>query len=308
MGGIVDAIFGGGNDAAPVEAYKPYAFNSSGLSMNLWGGGGGPYGVGGSFINGGGGGQGFDLLQSPEMKNWLQNTSGAFGEQAQGLEQLLPMVSPAFGNLSKAAMGNIENQRLRTIGDLRENLARRRVGGSSFASDAAARTDAEFAQKKAEVGAQMTLAEIDTTTKLLEQVTGAKVNQWQTFIQQSNFEAGLAAQLSSGVSSAMASNAQMAAQINAQNTANSMDVVGTAAGFAAMPYLMALSDRRLKTNIRPVAELSNGLTWYEFDYIWGEPSEGVMADEVERLYPDAVFELDGYMAVDYSKIWSTSWH
>ena len=307
MTGIVNSIFGGGDDAAPLESYQPYAFNSSGLSMSLWPSGGGGLGEAGRSAGlFGGGGKGFDLLQSPQMQQWLQQASGAFGQQGASLEELLPMVSPAFGNLSKAALSNIENQRLSTIGDLRENLARRRVGGSSFASDAAARTDAEFAQKKAEVGAQMTLAEIDATTKLLEQITGARVNQWQTFIQQSNFESGLAAQLSSGVSSAMASNAQMAAQINAQNTANTMDLVGTGIG-ATMMYLLA-SDRRLKTNIRPVAELSNGLTWYEFDYIWGEPSEGVMADEVEKLYPDAVFELDGYLAVDYSKIWSTSWH
>lgn len=299
-------LFGGGNDAAPVQSYSPYAFNTSGLSMDLWGGGGGGGPISG-FLGGGGGGpgKGFDLTQSPEMQQWLQNTSGAFGRQAGGLEEMLPMVSPAFGKLSEAALGNIENQRLSTIGDLRENLARRRVGGSSFASDAAARTDAEFAQKKAETGAQMTLAEIDATTKLLEQITGARVNEWQTFISQSNFESGLAAQLSSGVSSAMASNAQMAAQINAQNTANTMDLVGTGLGMGAM-YMF--SDRRLKMNIKPVAELSNGLTWYEFDYIWGEPSEGVMADEVEKLYPDAVFELDGYQAVDYSQIWSTSWH
>lgn len=296
-------LFGGGNDAAPVEAYQPYAFNSSGLSMDLWGRGGGG-GIAGTL--GGMGGKGFDLTQSPEMKSWLENTSGAFGRQAGGLGAMLPMVSPAFGKLSEAALGNIENQRLNTIGDLRENLARRRVGGSSFASDAAARTDAEFAQKKAETGAQMKLAEIDATTKLLEQVTGARVNEWQTFISQSNFESNLAAQLSSGVSSAMSANAQMAAQINAQNTANTMDLFGTAAGFGAM-YLLG-SDRRLKTNIKPVAELSNGLTWYTFDYIWGEPSEGVMADEVEKLYPDAVFERDGYQVVDYTKIWSTSWH
>jgi len=309
MGGIVDLISGGGNDAAPIEAYKPYAFNSTGLNMNLWntgrdGGllkGDGTLNPIGFLKSMGKGGQGFDLMQTPEMKAWLEGMSGAFGEGAKGLEALLPEISPAFGKLTASALANIENQRLKTVGDLKQNLARRRVAGSSFASDAVSRTDAEFSQRKAETGAQLKLAEIDATTKLLKDITDSKVNQWNTFIQQANFESSLAAQLSSGVSSAMASNAQMAAQINAQNTANSLDVAGTVAGIGAMALLT--SDRRLKKNIKPIAQLPNGLTWYRFDYIWDEPSEGVMADEVEKVIPDAVItDESGYKMVDYSRI------
>lgn len=288
MGVIFDTIFGGGDDAAPVERYKPYAFTTPGVSMDLRPGQ-----------------EGFDFTRSPEMQRYLTGMSGEFGKSAEELRALLPEVSPAFGNLSKAALANIENQRLRTIGDLKENLARRRVGGSSFAMDAAARTDAEFGERKAEVGAQMKLAEIDATTKLIQQITDTSVNKWKTFIDQANFESGLAAQLSSGVSTAMAANAQMAAQINAQNTANTMDFVGSLAGMGMMYAL--LSDRRLKKNIEPVGQLPNGLTWYKFDYIWDEPSEGVMADEVEQLIPEAVsINEDGYKMVDYSRI--MTWH
>jgi len=232
-------LFGGGNDAAPVQTYKPYAFNSTGLTMDLWK----PESTGGSDLWSGinqavRGGGGFNLNQTPEMKDWLSSLSGAYGEGAKGLEALLPEVSPAFGNLSKAALANIENQRLRTIGDLKENLSRRRIAGSSFAGDAAARTDAEFAQKKAEVGAQMKLAEIDTTTKLLQAKTEMAVNQFKTFVDQANFESGLAAQISSGVSTNMAANAQMAAQINAQNTANKADFLGTLIGMGTMAALL----------------------------------------------------------------------
>ncbi|EJK83533.1 tail fiber domain-containing protein [Rhizobium sp. AP16] len=64
----------------------------------------------------------------------------------------------------------------------------------------------------------------------------------------------------------------------------------------------AMSDRRLKTNIRKIYEMASGLGLYAFDYIWGEPSTGFMADEVAALRPDAVSEgPGGFMMVNYER-------
>ena len=61
------------------------------------------------------------------------------------------------------------------------------------------------------------------------------------------------------------------------------------------------SDRRLKTDIVKLGELPNGLGVYAFTYIEsGNRDLGVMADEVEKVYPDAVCEVRGYKMVDYS--------
>lgn len=73
------------------------------------------------------------------------------------------------------------------------------------------------------------------------------------------------------------------------------------------------SDRRMKTNIGFVKKMDNGLNLYAFKYkeefkkIVGEDKlgwqYGYMADEVEKLYPEAVYVADnGYKMVDYSKI------
>lgn len=63
---------------------------------------------------------------------------------------------------------------------------------------------------------------------------------------------------------------------------------------------MALfSDRRLKSNIRPICALPSGQVLYAYD-IFSQPSVGVMADETA---PEAVITLpSGYQAVDYSQI------
>ena len=64
------------------------------------------------------------------------------------------------------------------------------------------------------------------------------------------------------------------------------------------------SDRRLKKNIKRLSEYDDGLGIYQYHYIDGSgPHIGVMADEVERLRPEALGPvIDGYMTVDYSKL------
>jgi len=66
------------------------------------------------------------------------------------------------------------------------------------------------------------------------------------------------------------------------------------------------SDRRLKENIQPIGtDERTGLNLYEFSYKNGSGKRfiGVMADEVEKLYPEAVFEMpDGYKAVNYAAL------
>jgi len=63
------------------------------------------------------------------------------------------------------------------------------------------------------------------------------------------------------------------------------------------------SDRRLKKNIKQISTRPDGLNVYEFDYIWGGDRQiGLMAQEVQTIYPGAVSESDGYLMVDYSKV------
>jgi hypothetical protein len=67
--------------------------------------------------------------------------------------------------------------------------------------------------------------------------------------------------------------------------------------------LTAFSDRRLKTNIKQIGTADNGLNVYSYNYVWGGPTQlGYMADEVEKLVPEAVGESHGYKTVNYGMI------
>jgi len=90
-----------------------------------------------------------------------------------------------------------------------------------------------------------------------------------------------------------------------------MDLLTAAATAAAAYYNPASggSDARLKTNIKKIGQLANGLNVYTWDWkpmiskLSGNFSmtKGVMAQEAQRVAPKAVHTADnGYLAVDYS--------
>jgi len=67
--------------------------------------------------------------------------------------------------------------------------------------------------------------------------------------------------------------------------------------------LKALSDKNIKENIVPEGVKWKGLNVYRYNYIGdATPRRGVMAQEVEIMYPDAVGSVNGIKYVDYGAI------
>jgi len=60
------------------------------------------------------------------------------------------------------------------------------------------------------------------------------------------------------------------------------------------------SDRRLKRNIKQIGKTNGGLSIYSFDYVWGQPSIGVMSDEVPKEWVKQ--DENGFDMVDYGKV------
>ena len=82
------------------------------------------------------------------------------------------------------------------------------------------------------------------------------------------------------------------AQANATKSAGTMSMIGN-----------ILSDERMKTEITKIGVTDGGLNIYTYRYKSGGPIHmGVMAQEAEINYPDAVAEINGVKMVDYSKI------
>jgi hypothetical protein len=74
---------------------------------------------------------------------------------------------------------------------------------------------------------------------------------------------------------------------------------------SAASIASAFSDRRVKTDVKRVGKLDNDLPVYLFRYVWGGPPQiGVMAQDVEKVHPEAVNDntnVWGIKTVDYRK-------
>ena len=66
--------------------------------------------------------------------------------------------------------------------------------------------------------------------------------------------------------------------------------------------LLALSDKRLKRDIKKVGKL-NGFNLYRFKYLWDDVMRlGFIAQEVEKKRPDAVVKVGMFKAVNYGAL------
>lgn len=97
---------------------------------------------------------------------------------------------------------------------------------------------------------------------------------------------------------------------NATNTGNALaqsrgiginNILGALNAGANIAKSAAMfSDIRLKENIRKVGMLDNGLPVYVYNYKGSNmPMIGVMAQDVEKVRPEAVSEIGGYKAIRY---------
>jgi hypothetical protein len=101
-----------------------------------------------------------------------------------------------------------------------------------------------------------------------------------------------------------AGQAQIQQDTNYSNSLTSVfSTIGSMFG-KILPGLVSLSDERVKTDIRPIGAMPNGIEFYSFRFKWDwTPYVGVIAQQVREIMPEAVTEGDdGLLRVDYGKV------
>jgi len=311
MGGVVSDILGGPDtDSSALKDFEPIGIQAGGLTGQLTRlpgkevtrtlpsfGGGGPKGRRGSrtITETTQGPQVIDITASDERQGLITNLRSSLRSQADEVAALRDEALSGLGFLEEARLGRLRSARDRTVGNLRENLSRRRVLGSSFGQDLISRTQAEFGKQEAEASARSKLEELDIKSRLIDREFGLRQKAVQAGINELNLQAKLAASLATGATDALQASAQAQAAIASEQASGLGELIGTGLG-------IAFSERSLKENIVHIGERS-GLPIYSFNYIWDSVNRiGHMADEVEKLYPEAVFRVGKYRAVDYGMI------
>lgn len=157
---------------------------------------------------------------SAEVLSQRPALSGAFGTAIDATKGFAERVAPGVSDLRESRLSAIENARLKSMSSLTENLARRRIGGSSFGANQAAQRELAFAEEAERVEAESFLQELDLSNQFLEQRLHLEVGQIdaelqnflsaqgftqaasQTELDNQDFLAGLATQLSTNATTA----------------------------------------------------------------------------------------------------------
>lgn len=187
-------LFGG--KSSSLSSFSPATLNAGGLS-----------------------GSGGSITASPERMGLVGNIASLFPEQANILKGLRESVAPGMSKLREARLAEVEGARTRAIGNLKDNLSRRRVLGSSFGNDAIARSEAEFGKAKSEVQAETFLQELDLTMQTTEAEFTARRGEFQTHLDELNLQAEVGTQLASGATAQLGANARLKAELDARASA-----------------------------------------------------------------------------------------
>lgn len=213
---LVGSLFSGGGPSIPdPTANLPTSIITPGFTLAPAGSGGSGGKAGIAALFSGGSNKTLKLTRTG-IADDLARLGLLNEEQAAKLGGLIERVAPGVGDLTKARLAGLENTRRQTLGDIRENLARRRVLGSSFAQDAITRAQREFAQQEEEVRASSFLQELDLTNKLIQQQADVLRSTVLAGIEQSNFEAQIAVNFANRTQAVLGQVGMFQAQLAAQ--------------------------------------------------------------------------------------------
>lgn len=169
---------------------------------------------------------GYNIGLGNDLRGALDQFKSLSNAGADQLGRLQGRLQPGFSDLRQAGLDRIGANRSRTVGDLRNDLARRRVLGSSFGNDTIARAEAEFALQEADFASRTLLQEIDATVNLINQQNDLRLNAIGQELAAQTDLANLSASLVTGLTNSMTALAQTNAAIAAETAAGNAQGLG----------------------------------------------------------------------------------
>lgn len=183
-------------------------------------------------INAGGfRGEGGRIRITPERAALTNQLSGLFTGQADRISEL---VGPGLEGLRSVRLNQINDAARRSIGNLRENLQRRRVIGSSFGQDALARAELEAGRERSRAEAQTFLEGI----QFIEQESNLRRQAVDAQLSDLNAAADIGLALSGRASTQLQQNATIKAELAAKEARAS----GQFFGQISRPVINSIGD------------------------------------------------------------------
>lgn len=167
----------------------------------------------------------FQVSSSPERQKLIQGISGALNDQARGYAQLRDDFGVGISGLRESLLNRVDNNQRRTISDLKDNMARRKIAGSSFAADTLARAQNKFNQERSRIGEQIGLIELQAQADLIKQQYAATITAYNTGLQELNLQGDAAIKLATQGQAALSQLAQIQSDLLASSGGNTFELV-----------------------------------------------------------------------------------
>jgi len=169
----------------------------------------------------------FNLERGPERGSAIDDLVSGFRDRASEFRGLRDRVRPGFGELTRTRVEAIRTAGARTVGNLREELTKRRVLGSSFAQREVTATESEFARQEELSRAESKIQELSMTAELIDEEFDSTIAGLGTVLEELKFETSLAAQLSVSASNQALTAAGASAQAAAARRAGNAELFAT---------------------------------------------------------------------------------
>lgn len=210
-------LFGGGD---PQVQNQPLGFNAGGLSVGSLG----------------------EVTPLAQRTDAVAGLTGADSAAADTYGNLAKTVQPGFNGLLDARLTDLNNTARSSIGSLSDNLAARRVLGSSFGQDTITRAKLGFQQQRDSTIADNFLKSLAVNQQLTQSEYQARAKQFSDALDELNFETNVGTQINGKANAQLSSNAQAQAKLDAGAQQGAGSFLGTAIGTAskALPYLLPL--------------------------------------------------------------------
>lgn len=190
-------LFGRTKVDEPTLKYSPPGFNAGGLNT--------------SFSN-----NSYNVTPSGARNDLIGSGVDNFNTFGNITGDLRATVAPGFNDLLNSRLNTLNDARTSAIGNLRENLASRRVLGSSFGQDTINRGEAEFARQKDAIVTDNFQKSLEMNNRLLGQQYDAYNKAFQTGLTELNLEASVAQELTGKASQALLDAAKTQASLTLQ--------------------------------------------------------------------------------------------
>lgn len=155
-----------------------------------------------------------NMSRTGETQGWMDRILGGYNTDEQAYGELLSQIEPGFGRLTNARKDELRRMQEKAVGNLRDNLARRRIAGSSFGEQLVGSLQSEYAALTDKAIAESMVEELKMTSDVIGARTQARTQTIAQALDHIQFETNVGNQLLQTTQAALQQNSMAQVELS----------------------------------------------------------------------------------------------